>query len=209
MKNCILTLCLVSISLFFGCSSDEVTPSTSILDFVNIEVGNYWIYEWYEIEPDGTTSSFNTRDSLIIVGDTLISGKRFFIRSGTLLGGDRTELLLFDSLNSIFTYPAKEMLFTLDDTIEETKNYGPKEDPVASGKYSLSDEVSSITVPAGEFECLNYQGLIEPLQQDYEYGTRINSNLYSHGVGLVLMKTQFYSSPNDLEMRLVSFGKIQ
>ena len=183
--------------------------STSILEFANIEVGSYWVYEWHIIEPEGTESPYNLKDSLVIERDTIISGKQYFIRSGTLLESDRTEILLFDSLNSIFIYPSNEILFTIDETIEETKFYGPAEEPVATGIYALSGDTSTVIVPAGEFECMNYQGLIEVQEPDYEFGIRENDNLYANGIGLVLMKTQFLSSPNDLEMRLVRYGKIQ
>ncbi|NQZ76446.1 MAG: hypothetical protein HRT61_10100 [Ekhidna sp.] len=40
-----------------------------------------------------------------------------------------------------------------------------------------------------EFECLYYGGLTESLEVDYPYGTRINSNLYSDGTGLILNST--------------------
>ena len=62
-------------------------------------------------------------------------------------------------------------------------------------------------VPAGQFDCINFQGTIESLQLDYPHGTRFNNNFYAKDVGLVKLTTQFYSQPNDLEMRLVDYGR--
>lgn len=175
------------------------------MEFANLEIGNYWVYDWYAIGSNGIESSFNKRDSIYIEGDTTIYNRTYLIRSGTFLGNIKRELL-FDSANSIFQYPSRTLLFTLDESIETTVNFGPDESPIATGVYSLDENAISITVPAGEFECLNYGGLIEPLEENYPYGIRTNSNLYSEGTGLILMQTQFYSSPDNLEMRLVKSG---
>lgn len=187
--------------------SDEELPTTThdVIEFTNLKVGNYWVYEWIEIEPDGSESSFNKRDSVYIVRDTTISKKTYLVRSGTFLGSRKRELL-FDSANSIFLYPSNELIFTLDETIESTVNYGPEENPIAIATYALDANNTNVTVPAGVFECLNYSGVTQSLEADYPHGTRLNSNLYSNGTGLVLMKTQFYNSPNDLEMRLIKTG---
>ncbi|MEP0365542.1 MAG: hypothetical protein ABJN36_08670 [Cyclobacteriaceae bacterium] len=201
-----LTIVFATISLLTSCSDEAVSPTQNVTEFTNLEIGNYWVYDWFEIEPDGTESSFNKSDSLYIEKDTTISNRTYFVRSGTFLDKSKRELL-FDSANSIFLYPSRELLFTLDESVEITVNYGSEGNPIAIGTYSLDRNETTIVVPAGEFECLNYRGLTESLEADYPYGTRINSNLYSNGTGLILMQTQFYSSPNDLEMRLVKSGK--
>lgn len=203
LKSLITTLAIAS--LFFSCADDIITPAPDVLHFTHLETGNYWVYEWFEIEPDGSEASFNKRDSLYIQKDSVISGRTYLVRSGTFLGNPKTELL-FDSANSVFIYPTRELVFTLDESIEFISFYGSEEDPIAKGTYSLDNTKTTISVPAGEFECVNYQGITESLESDYPYGTRINSNLYSKGTGLVFMQTQFYSSPNDLQMRLVKSG---
>lgn len=115
-------------------------------------------------------------------------------------------MLLFDSANSIYLYPSRELVFTLDESLAFQSSLGPSENPVAISNYSLLDETTSISVPAGLFECRNYQGLTESLETNYPHGIRVNDNHYAEKVGLVLQRTQFYSSSNDLEMRLVAYG---
>ncbi|NQZ76448.1 MAG: hypothetical protein HRT61_10110 [Ekhidna sp.] len=207
MKLKALTTALVAILLFASCTDEEVAPTQNVIEFTDLKIGNYWVYDWFEIDPDGTESSLNKRDSLYIEKDTTILNRTYLIRSGTFLG-TKTRELLYDSANAIFIYPSRQVLFTLDESVKTTVNHGPQNNPIAYSTYSLDLNETTIVVPAGEFECLNYGGLTKSLEADYPYGTRINSNLYSNGTGLILMKTQFYSSPNDLEMRLVKSGKI-
>lgn len=205
MKNYFTLFSLCGLMSFYACSEEELSPTASILEFANLEVGNYWIYDWYEITPDGQESSYATRDSIFIEGDTLISGRRYLIRTGTHRGHLRRELL-FDSAMSIYRYPFRDILFTLDDEVEVTKSFGHGDNIIAVGTYSLESATTSVTVPAGQFECFSYTGTIESVLPDYQHGTRYNSYLYSNEVGLVLMRTHFFSSPNNLEMRLVDYG---
>ncbi len=207
MKNYITFISLVAFTGFYACSDEELPPTTSIIEFTNLKVGNYWVYDWYEITPDGQASPFNFRDSLTIEGDTLISGRRYLIRTGTFLGNQRRELV-FDSANSLYTYPLRELIFTLDTNLEVTKNFGPKENIIAVGTYSLEKTSTFVDVPAGQFECLTYAGTIESLQSGYPYGTRHNDHQYSSTIGFVSMRTYYHNSPNDLEMRLVKYGKV-
>ena len=205
MKTYSLLIGAISLILLSGCSkNDDVSPIT-VMDYANLHVGNYWVYEWYEIDPLGNTTIFNKRDSIYIKKDTLIAGREYFIRTGTFLESERTTIL-FDSANSIYLYPSREVLFTYDFDLKYTQTYGPEDNSIAIASYSLSRDYFVIEVPAGPFACINYEGVIEPLDPDYEYGDRVNSNYYARDVGLVSMRTQFYSSPNDLEMRLVKYG---
>ena len=52
--------------VLFSCSNNGVTPEESIAQFSNLEVGNYWIYEWYELDPSGNETQLPEVDSVII-----------------------------------------------------------------------------------------------------------------------------------------------
>jgi len=122
------------------------------------------------------------------------------------LGSEKKDLL-FDSVNSVFLYPSNELIFTLDSDLQFTEELGPENAPIATSIYSLEQEMTTVTVPAGTFDCLNYKGTTQSLEPDYPYGTRTNSNLYADGIGLVLLQTQFYNAPENLEMRLLRTGR--
>ncbi|MEQ8475301.1 MAG: hypothetical protein RIB54_03610 [Fulvivirga sp.] len=206
MKFLYLVTILFAVITLSSCSKEEVSPQQLASEFTNLEVGNYWVYEWYEIYPDGTESKYNVRDSVYISTDTLIDGRSFIVRRGTFLKNKRTEILL-DSANSLYKFPSEVLLFTLDKTNETTITIKAGENPIATVKYILKSNSIVANVPAGEFECLNYEGIVESLDPDYQYGTRINSDLYAKNFGLVMKRCHLYNSPNNLEMRLVKFGK--
>lgn len=191
-----------------SCSPSEVTlnDEESISDYSKLEIGNYWVYDWFTVTPEGVSTYYAT-DSIFIEKDTIIDNKIFYIKSRTFLGKRKRRTILFDSLESSYIYPDSTLYLSLDPEIEVTKTYGLEEDPLAIGTFSLVDSTQLIDVPAGSFVCINFKGEIEPLQEDYEYGIRYNNNYYAKDVGLVLLTTLFYSSPNNLEMRLVDYGK--
>ena len=209
MKPKLLTYCSLTILLFTACSEEELRPveMTTINDYAQLEVGNYWVYDWYEIQPDGSESLYGQRDTLRISEETQVDGRTYFIRSGTFLGQVRKEMI-FDSAQSIYTYPDRVAVFSIDPTLETTSYFGLPQSPIAVGTYQLEPTRQLLQVPAGNFECLNFKGTIESLQIGYEHGTRFNDNWYAKDIGLVQLKTQFYALPSDLEMRLVAFGKL-
>ncbi len=202
-----LIYCSLTLLILTSCSDDgpDVQVRT-ISSFSQLSIGNYWVYDWYEVEPDGSESPMQLRDTLMIESDTLIEGRRMFVRTGTFMSQPRREIL-YDSISHLLTYPDRLALFTLDTREEITRNFGPADAPLSVGTYRLNTVLETITVPAGEFQCLNFQGTIESLELDYPFGTRFNSNLYTEGIGLVKLTTQFYRQANDLEMRLVDFGR--
>ncbi|MDW3194218.1 MAG: hypothetical protein R8G66_17725 [Cytophagales bacterium] len=179
---------------------------TTVSEYSQLEVGNYWIYDWFEVQPDGSETPMELRDTLRIEADTLIEGRTMFVRAGTFMGQPRHEIL-YDSISHLLTYPERLPIFVFDSSQEFIRNFGPVDAPISIGTYRQKTAVETIEVPAGVFDCINFQGTIESLELDYPHGTRFNNNLYARDVGLVQLTTQFYSQPSDLEMRLVDFGR--
>lgn len=194
-----------------ACSTnDQDLPGPQLIitvsEYSQLEVGNYWIYDWYEVHPDGSETPMELRDTLQVEADTLIEGRTMFIRTGTFMGQPRREIL-YDSISHLLTYPERLPIFVFDSSQEFIRNFGPVDAPISVGTYRQKTTVETIEVPAGVFDCINFQGTIESLELDYPHGTRFNNNLYARDVGLVQLTTQFYSQPSDLEMRLVDFGR--
>lgn len=206
-----LIYCSLTMLLLASCSNhDSDVPEPRLLitvsEFSQLKVGNYWIYDWYEIQPDASENAIELRDTFRIEADTLIEGRTMFIRSGTFLGEPRREIL-YDSISHLLTYPDRLPIFVFGSDEAYTRNFGPVDAPISVGTYRTRETVETVEVPAGVFDCINFQGTIESLQLDYPHGTRFNNNLYARDIGLVKLSTQFYSQPSDLEMRLVDFGR--
>lgn len=205
MRNYIL---LGLILIFISCDNEPVTPSNPIINLMNLKAGNYWVYDWYEINlTNGDVSNLSKRDSIVIEKDSVVMDRTYFVKSSNLFGSSiRTKTVLFDSLNTIYSFPEREVILTFDKSVNYTKNFGTEEVLIAVGYYSLDNSSVSIDVPAGTFQSVNFKGRIESQEPNYQYGIRYNDNYYSDKVGLVKMRTQIYSSPNEIEMRLVRHG---
>ena len=206
--NIKLLLPILSISILFIACKDEGLhsnePVGEIENFSQLAVGNYWAYDWYRLISTGGEVLMMS-DTLRIVDDTIIGGRTYFIQKGTFLGNPQKRYL-FDSANVLYTYPAKAILFTTDPTQTRMQVFGPSQNPLAEGYFALNPVQENITVPAGTFICYNFRGTIAPADTNYPHGLRFNNRYYSEGIGLVSYLTQYYSSPDDLEMRLVDYG---
>lgn len=88
MKKCI-SICLVFIGItIYSCKKEkksepdcppetEVT-STPIPNYSALKVGNYWIYERFEVDEFGNSTSLNIIDSCYIEKDTVVNGQQYF-----------------------------------------------------------------------------------------------------------------------------------
>ncbi|MDH5474662.1 MAG: hypothetical protein OEX22_03115 [Cyclobacteriaceae bacterium] len=208
MKNSALFILFVGlIVLTISCSKEQdLTPSDSISDYTNLIVGNYWVYDWYEVDLLEIETYLKT-DSIYIEKDTIIFEKNYVIESGTFLGNPMKRIL-FDSAQSLYSYPNLELIFTLDKDIKYVRNIGGSDLTLAIGTYQLSDRSEMVSVPMGTFDCLNFEGIIQSLDDKYEYGTRDIDNYFAKNIGLVKASCFLYNSPNILEMRLVRHGKM-
>ena len=208
MKS-LLTLPLFCL-LIIACTQETVLPTAepdavSAADYTHLKVGNFWVYDWYEIDPEGN-SSFYSRDTMLVAGSIQVEGHTAMELTGQRLGRDFSTVL-FDSANSVYTYPERFLYFTLDSAVHEGV-IGPSESPFFTTSYYLVQGYQEVSVPSGTFECLNFQGKYVPQDQKYPYGTRYNDNLFAANIGMVKMKTNYAHSPNTLEGSLIAYGII-
>lgn len=205
MRSLKATLLIFGFTLLFSCSKEEVSIPVDIVSFANLEVGNYWVYDWYKISEMGE-ELIHSNDTIFILEETIISGKKYFIKSSHKYGAGTT--MIYDSVQSLFSYTGKNIIFSLDENQKQTIDFGDESNTLATGTYQLNPLKENINVPAGSFECVNWQGTIISKDEDYEYGTRYNNNYYSENIGQVQIRIQFYNSPNELGARLTKFGQL-
>jgi len=213
MKIYHLLIVAFSVLLLTACSDDPIAPTIApdvygetVTDYTSHDIGDYWVYDWYNVTPDGTETLLDKRDSVYVSGDTLIDGRTYLKLLGTFLGNPVLERLYFDSAGSVYSYPTRSLYFTLDETNEDVKFFGDVDAPLSFGTYSIESLSKIVSVPAGDFVCKIYTGIVESLEPDYPHGLRDNPKYFARGVGLVFMRTQYYSSEDNLEMRLVDYN---
>ncbi len=165
MKKLML-VCAVCSLLLAACKKDKTDYVTDTYAYYPMEAGNYWVYEWYEIDTNGNeVRSTYPNDSTIVVGDTLISGKSFYQVESNLFGSSvRTITCMRDSAMWMIDETGKR-LFSVDPQpgyfdndysvsgvdLVSHMDYGgyTKQTPV--GTFTTITKVTEVTKQSGTF----------------------------------------------------------
>lgn len=203
MRYLSFTLFSFAIMLMFGCSKEELDTGkmSEISDYSLLKVGNQWIYDTYSVDADNH-AIYRLKDTIEIVGDTLINGKIFYIEQIGFYGGKSTHII-YEDQESILTYPDQDVLFTLDQSLT-FRHYSTRgDDTIAITNYQLLSGTKMIDVPAGQFESLEFKGTVQSFIGPTE---AINRSCYTKGVGMTFKRCDFISgNGSGIEQRLVEF----
>lgn len=88
-----MKITLASLMLLMGvlaissCKKEKPEPPatpTTYPDYAKLKPGNYWIYQRFEVYPDGTEEALNEYDSVYVQKDTMIHGNNYhkYIKAG-------------------------------------------------------------------------------------------------------------------------------
>jgi len=208
---------LVIPALFFiSCtknSTDEVTEPSP--DFVQLRVGNYWVYEFYKVDSIGVEKKLDETDSSYILKDTLISGIKYFVRisnpvqltkSGRF-GFSSDTAFLRDSSGYLLRrdpYGRTYIFFSRDNFTDVL--YSDTIGNLLLEKRIMTGKDSTVSVPAGSFITRSFCLVCYPLQP-YPYGIRKYYYIYGENTGLVKYTYGFFSSPDHYEARLARYKR--
>ena len=207
MKRALITLSLLTI-LLTGCKKDNsetVLKPISEPDYLQLEIGNYWVYEWYHLDQDGNESFDGTIDSCIIIGDTSINGYQYFKQHYTYLPH---TVYLRDSSGYLIDLRGKVLFSTHDFTnIIREDTIGPG---LAIATYMMTDNDTAITVPYGTYSVIDFKGTISALDPQSSHGTQYVHYFYADGLGMIKSSVYYYSAPSlRTGKRLTNFGNIE
>ena len=202
------------IILFTSCEKDDsptINYSAEETDYLPLGIGNYWIYKHYDIDSLGNETERDIIDSVIINRDTIINNNQYFILEGTNYPFSGSAWGVKDILRDSSGYIVDEkgqIRFSVDnfsDTLDSKVGVF-NDDTLYTLTYQMEIVTNPVTIPAGEFEVLNFKGTITtPQQIPGTKNPRFLDNLYSNNVGKVL-ETYFYlHSPIISEKRLIRY----
>jgi hypothetical protein len=193
--------------------NDDVIPSTpppvSYPDYMQLKVGNYWIYEKFDIDATGNAAATGILDSCYIEKDTLINGNTYFKfkRPNAIDIYSVTEYLR-DSLSYVVDQNGSIVFSSQDYWSLFADSYHIfSSDTIYHAVRQMADINATTVVPYGALTTLNCKTTY------YMYGgwaangaERVMSKKYAQGVGLVLETLVFFaSSPQYSERRLVRY----
>ncbi len=199
---------LISLILF-SCQKDVAIPEshghggtvTPVVPFIPLTIGSFWVYNYYQVDTNGSESYMNT-DTVIIIKDSIINEKKYAVFKGSY---EQKCNYCFEFKRDSSGYLVDEMglirfsTTNFTDTLEKfiLDPYG------GILYYKMNHKDSTISVPAGHFitsECerVEYIPFSSPKAQH-------SGAFFSYGVGIVKNRLKYFGPPNYYDSKLVSY----
>lgn len=162
-----------------SCKKDEDQPVV-FADYGNLKVGNYWVYQQFEVDTLGNVSPLDVFDSCFIEKDTLIHGNTFckMVRPYNIGPFDYSITFLRDSLDYIVN-SAGLIEFSAEDfeTIFLSDSLMYRDPPVLFYKKTskMADKDLEVITPAGNFITRSFRTTYE-----YSEAVQVLSPRYMH-----------------------------
>jgi hypothetical protein len=211
MKRLMIVTLLILPLLFFSCKKDNSEQSVPQSDFVKLETGNYWIFDFYKIDTNGVETKLDHTDSSFILKDTLINGNQYFVKVSDLIQFEKSSMMtmvsdtmfLRDSSGYLVT-PTGFIMFARDNFTDVI--HADTASTLTWWEYKMTGKDSIVTVPAGTFTTRTMGVTYYPLSPNYPWGIRKVYNVYGAGVGMVKYTYALYSQPDHYEARLLRYN---
>lgn len=211
-------LASASLLLIASCKKDDDCPAPStapgspqavnVSAFSQLDSGNYWVYDRYRVDSlDAVDPTYYVRDSLRVVGDSLVGGNTYavihqfsngsFYPGGTLLWRDSADFIIDQSGGAIFSSATFNQIIRTDSI--------PSPNSVVV-RYEVSPVIGSVSVPAGNFPCYVVTGNV------LTYGSfmpiaawKYPRTFWAAGVGRVKWYAYFFSGNIGYRYQLRSY----
>ena len=209
MKRIILLALIVSVALAM-CKKDDSNdpdplPTETVLNYFPLNIGNYWVYERSACDSSWTDCTLQSTDTSFITKDTIINGFNYFKLVGINLVGYQNTTFLRDSLNYIIDHVGN--IFVSDTDFESIINeeYVINNNDTLFHWYSrMQEELYSVVVPAGNYDCLDRKMSFFRKQENFE--KEFNTHcLYAKNVGPVYQNNMYASSGSGFKQELIDF----
>ena len=207
MKRVLLFLAIIGM-IFTSCKKDNTSenqsPPEPTKDYMQLKIGNYWVYHRHMTDTTKAVTAIDEIDSLVITGDTMIDGLEYFKKKSFYQGGTS---YLRDSNGYLVDHLGK-ILFSDHDfgTILRTDSIGPG---LAVAEYSMLEADTTINVPSGSYQALDYRGTVTALDPNYPHGINYTYYFYADGFGMIKSSTYFFMAPHlRIEQELIDFGNV-
>lgn len=172
-----------------------------------LAVGNYWVYEVFQVDSDGVATSQNQFDTTRITGTTVVNGNTYFMFDNYPDAyGISTEVNLRDSLGYLIT-PNNDKYYAEDD-YTSTLAYATSTVPNYTISTKMDWKDSTHTVPTGTYTNTGtFLSTINITEPNYNWDTqRYAYTVFAKDVGIIKRRYFFFNSPNYIELRLIDFN---
>ena len=213
----VIYVLILAIILLISCEKEDDTPSTESpkepipYTYTPMKIGNYWIYQHYKVDTNDIETELTKRDSICVVGDTIINNKTYNILERIRISNinpskyysyyrDSTGYLINDRGTILFS----ETNFT--DTLQlMTEVY--EEDTFYIVTCVMENYNNSISLPSGTFNnILNFKGTLWiGANPNNVKNPRYLNNYYSKNIGLIYRNYYYLNKHDRFEERLIAY----
>jgi hypothetical protein len=211
-----LLLCFFTLTLIYSCSeSDDIAnpDNQSETNFYALTVGNSWVYKNY-IYRFSSQNYVDTGviDSISIVGTEDISGETYYKFRRLTTGNE--EGITFCNPNGEHFEFLREFegnLIDEDGSVKFTNNNFEErllyEQEWGNTYEILVEGITTMSVEAGEFDCINSERYARNLNGEQQAG--LDRFYYASGIGLVYDTSSTVSNPTPIIIRRLDSFDIQ
>lgn len=222
MKRFIIMSAIASVIVFsLSCKKNKKSESIeevpnpltpSYPSYSALKVGNYWIYEEFEVNEDGTYTSLHKIDSSYVEKDTVV-GKYTYskVRRKNFVFNYLPYLLLRDSLHYIVG-PGGGVSFSSEDfttVFQSFHQLGEPGDTIFKATTKMGDRDMAVTTPAGTFITSNMKTTYVTTPSHTPPGIsnpRYMNMRYAKSIGLIVETEPFYLLQSRVtEKRLIRY----
>jgi hypothetical protein len=196
-----------------SCKKDDPTipPPSSTADpriyGFPITDGSYWVYQEERTDSDGVVIQTGAIDSMYVDGDTIIGlytyKKIRTVVSGSSFFPNQPLSIVRDSAGYLVdTYGEYMEHDNFTDTLRFIDYSG-----LVHAWYFMRHRDSVVTVPAGTFTTIDYEGHLYAQDPNYPWPIpRYTHHVLADGIGTILYRTYFVSSPDYIQRRLLRYS---
>ncbi len=192
----------------------SIANPTVYKDFSKLKAGNYWVYQYFEVDTLGNATPYNKFDSCYFVKDTMIHGSMFAkVYRPTIPGLTPDFIFIRDSLHYQVNHYGEQLFSSVDFTNNLSTQYWLifssllNTDTASLNIRKMTDINVNTLVPAGTFTTLNSK-LIWNIFPKYTYyqKTKYQNTKYAENIGIVAETLPFYfASIKYTERRLIRY----
>jgi hypothetical protein len=204
------TVLIITTILITSCSKDSNTSPGPAFDYTPMNVGNYWVYQRFDIDSAGNGTSTSVFDSVYIEKDTVtVAGTYYKMIAPDPFSSVPVVSYIKDSLTYLVDINGNILFSSFDFTtiFSESIIPGPNNDTIAYITRKMEDKNVSIVTPAGTFTTSDSR--VTYFMGDgwtFAGSPRLRHHKYAPNIGLVVETLPFYvSMPTYVERRIVRY----
>lgn len=183
--------------LVYSCKKDlesdtKVNNQTATAsNFSQLKIGNYWIYQHFDIDENGNSTPTTAYDSCYVEKDTIVNNRTYYkvIKPHLFFPNQKEIIFQRDSLDYIVNLNGK-ILFSSQDfstIFESSYEIAGQVDTIYQIIRKMEDKDMDVVVPLGTFKTSNAKETFLVFQNWATFGSiRYKNNRYAENIGIVV-----------------------